>query len=372
MSAAPGRPEQARTAGKAEGTPVLDPVLVSVVIPNYNYQDYVGQAIDSALNLDWPRVEVIVIDDGSTDGSRAVIERYGDRITTIYQENSGQLVGCNKGLAASHGEVVIFLDSDDVLHPELVREAMAVWTPRVSKVQVQMRSIDAQGRPTGSYFPQYDIVPTPEDVRGWATRAAAYPTPPGSGNVYPRWFLEKIFPLVDTCGTANDSYCLAAAPFLGDVVTIARPLVSYRVHGKNQGALSSLDARQFPRQMLRARQRRAYAKQVAAGEGIDLVLDAVDRSLTYLGYRLGSVVLAPQDHPLPGDSPWRVLKDINRAYFVPQGLGSKGRVAMLLWAWAVVLAPRGLSRQLILWRFAPATRPQGLRRWMTRLRVVRG
>jgi hypothetical protein len=346
--------------------------LISVVIPNYNYEDYVGQAIDSALNLDWPNVEVIVIDDGSTDGSREVIGRYGERIQTIFQENSGQLVGCNKGLALSRGEIVIFLDSDDVLHPELAREAMAVWTPKVSKVQVQMRSIDAQGRPNGSYFPQYHLVPTPHDVRRWATHAAAYPTPPGSGNVYARWFLERIFPLVDVAGTANDSYCLAAAPFLGDVITIAKPLVSYRVHGKNQGALSSLDARQFPRQMVRARQRRAYAQQVAQAAGIELSADAINSSLTYLCYRLGSWVLAPQDHPLPGDSRWRVLKDITAAVFVPQGLTLKARVAILVWAWAVALAPAVLGRKLILWRFAPATRPQQLRRWMTRLRVIKG
>lgn len=345
--------------------------LISVVIPNYNYEDYVGQAIDSALNLDWPNVEVIVIDDGSTDRSREIISGYGGRIKTIFQENSGQLVGCNKGLALSRGEVVIFLDSDDVLHPELAREAMAVWTPQVSKVQVQMRSIDAQGRPNGSFFPQYHIAPTPQDVRNWAWHAAAYPTPPGSGNVYARWFLERIFPLVDVAGTANDSYCLAAAPFLGDVITIARPLVSYRVHGKNQGALSSLDARQFPRQMMRARQRRAYAQGIAAQVGIDLPPEAINRSLNYLCYRLGSVVLAPQDHPLPGDNRWRVARDITAAFFVPQGLSGKARLAMLLWAWGVSLSPPALSRRLILWRFAPGTRPKGLRRWLARLRVIR-
>lgn len=346
--------------------------LISVIIPNYNYEDYVGQAIDSALALDWPRVEVIVIDDGSTDRSREIIRGYGSRIQAIFQENSGQLVGCNKGLAASRGEVVIFLDSDDLLHPELAREAMAVWTPQVSKVQVQMRSIDAQGRPNGSYFPQYHIQPTPQDVRRWALQAAAYPTPPGSGNVYARWFLDRIFPLHDVAGTANDSYCLAAAPFLGDVVTIAKPLVSYRVHGKNQGALSSLDARQFPRQLLRARQRRTYAQGIAAQVGISLPAKAIDRSLTYLGYRLGSVVLDPQAHPLPGDSRWQVVRDISAAVFVPQGVSGKARLAMLLWAWAVALAPAALARRLILWRFAPGTRPQGLRRWLAQLRIVRG
>ncbi len=350
----------------------MNETLISVVIPNYNYQDYVGPAIDSALALDWPNVEVIVIDDGSTDKSREVIASYGSRIKTILQDNSGQLVGCNKGFAMSRGEIVIFLDSDDLLHPTLVRELMAVWTPQVSKVQVQMRSIDAQGTPNGSFFPQYHVVPTAGDIRAWSTATTAYPTPPGSGNAYSRWFLEKIFPLHDVCGTANDSYCLAAAPYLGDVLTIPKPLVSYRVHGKNQGALSTLDARQFARQMTRARQRQGYAMAVAANVGIALDPQAVNRSLTYLCYRLGSWKLAPESHPLPGDSTFSVLKDVSAAFAAPQGLSDKARWAILLWAWAVGLSPGPLADKLILWRFAPATRPQALRRWMTRLRIIKG
>ena len=62
-----------------------DEIRLSVVIPNYNYARFVGDAIDSALGLDWPHVEVIVVDDGSTDGSRAVIEAYGPRITALFR-----------------------------------------------------------------------------------------------------------------------------------------------------------------------------------------------------------------------------------------------------------------------------------------------
>ena len=132
--------------------PKLEPEpLVSVIITNYNYGSYVAQAIDSALRLDWPHVEVIVVDDGSTDDSRTVLAGYGSRITTILQENSGQLVGTNKALAQARGEIVIMLDADDVLQPALMREVMAVWTPSTSKVQVQMQTIDAQGRPVGTY-----------------------------------------------------------------------------------------------------------------------------------------------------------------------------------------------------------------------------
>jgi len=323
----------AHTMNRPAATP-----KVSVIIPNYNYQQFVGAAIDSALNLDWPDVEVIVIDDGSTDGSRAVIAGYGTRILTILQPNSGQLVACNQGLAASHGEIVIFLDSDDVL---------------------------------GSLFPQYAVVPTPEQVRRWFRTTAAYPTPPGSGNAYSRWFLDCIFPLQNSCGTANDSYCLAAAPLLGDVLTVARPLVSYRIHGRNQGALSRLDLHQFERQMTRGRQRLAYARGIAARVGIVMSPNAIDRSLGDLCYRVASLKLAPAAHPVAGDSALRVMADVAAAMWAPQGVGLKARLTLLAWACAVFLAPAALARQLVLWRFAPGTRPQALRHWLVKLRVVR-
>ena len=113
-------------------------------------------------------------------------------------------------------------------------------------------------------------MPTPQQVRDWSSRTAGYPTPPGSANAYPRAFLDQIFPLVETAGKANDSYCLAAAPLLGDVITVAKPLVSYRVHDRNQGALSKLDVHQFERQMTRARQRHAYALGIARRVGAPL------------------------------------------------------------------------------------------------------
>ncbi|MEP6876613.1 MAG: glycosyltransferase family A protein, partial [Burkholderiales bacterium] len=345
---------------------------ISVIIPNFNYAAYVGPAIDSALSLDWPDLEVIVIDDGSTDDSRAVIEGYGARISVILQENSGQLVACNKGFALSHGDIVIFLDSDDLLHPSLARELVAVWTPRTSKVQVQMLTIDGQGRATGSFFPQYHIVPSAEQVRAWSTSTSAYPTPPGSGNAYSRWFLARIFPLSDTCGSANDSYCLAAAPLLGDVHTIARPLVSYRIHGKNQGALSTLDVHQFERQLTRAHQRFAYAQGIARTVGIELQPKAIDRSVGTLCYRIASLKLAPEMHPIAGDSTRRVLGDVWVALLAPQGIDFRGRVAMLVWFWAVCLAPALLARRLFLWRFAPSARPLALRGLLTQLGVVRG
>jgi glycosyltransferase involved in cell wall biosynthesis len=341
---------------------VQAPLLVSVVIPNYNYAAYVGAAIDSALQLDWPRVEVIVVDDGSSDGSRPIIEGYGSRIEAVFQQNQGQAAACNQGFARSRGEVVIFLDSDDLLDRMLIRELAAVWRPGISKVQFQMRVIDAEGHPTGSMLPHYHAVPTPAQIRRWATTAAAYPTPPGSGNAYARAFLEKVFPLDSSEDKTADSPCLAAAPFLGDVVTIAKPLVSYRVHGQNHGAMASMDAHRFGAEVARARWRFRYAQRMAASVGIAVNDSAANRSMSALPYRLSSLRLDPERHPIAHDTVAKVLRDTVRASFVPQGLGPRARAALLLWTSLVASTPQPLSARLILWRFAPSTRPRVLRR----------
>ncbi len=93
-------------------------MLVSIVIANYNYAAYIEEALASALNQTHPDVEIIVVDDGSTDGSRDIIDRYRDRCTVLLRANSGQCDSCAAGFAVSRGEVVIFLDADDALLPE--------------------------------------------------------------------------------------------------------------------------------------------------------------------------------------------------------------------------------------------------------------
>ena len=103
---------------------------LSIVLPNYNYGAFIGEAVESALAVDWPDVEVIVVDDGSTDNSLEVLAGFGSRITVITQENSGPRVACNRGFAASNGYVVIFLDSDDVLAPSIPSWPSAHRAPR--------------------------------------------------------------------------------------------------------------------------------------------------------------------------------------------------------------------------------------------------
>src|SRR5688572_3590972 len=93
--------------------------FVSIVINNYNYGRFLAASIDSALGQTYPRTETIVVDDGSTDDSREVIQRYAGRVRAILKANGGQASAVNTGFAACQGEVVIFLDSDDMLLPDI-------------------------------------------------------------------------------------------------------------------------------------------------------------------------------------------------------------------------------------------------------------
>ena len=344
---------------------------LSVIIPNFNYADFLGQAIDSALAIDWPHVQVIVVDDGSTDGSRELISEYGDRITPLLQANAGQFEAYNAGYKIADGDVVIFLDSDDLLDPEVMREVAAVWRAGISKVQFRLRTVDGAAQPLGNTIPQFHGTPTPEEIRHWATLTTTYPTPPGSGNAYAPAYLDKIFPLDDACGRPGDSICIAAAPFLGDVVTIPAALGCYRMHGRNDGAASTLDAKQFHLHVVRARQRQTYTQQVAKRAGIQIEDEAINNSLQYLPYRLASLCIAPRTHPLPHDNAGWVLRDVLAAFFKSQGVSFKGKITIGTWTALVAILPRKFRMQLILWRFVPAARPQFLRTGLRKLGVIR-
>lgn len=91
--------------------------LVSVIIPTYNRADTICRAIDSVIKQTHPHTEIIVVDDGSTDDTPAVLSRYRDRIRVVVQKNCGPSIARNRGIALATGEIVAFLDSDDYWLP---------------------------------------------------------------------------------------------------------------------------------------------------------------------------------------------------------------------------------------------------------------
>ena len=99
-------------------------MLVSVLIPCYNASPWVGRAIESALDQTWREIEIIVLDDGSTDDSMEIIRRYAPRIQVRQQANSGQNVSRNRLTEMARGKWLIFLDADDELSADCVEQKM--------------------------------------------------------------------------------------------------------------------------------------------------------------------------------------------------------------------------------------------------------
>ena len=147
----------------------IDPMptpLVSVIMPTYNTACYVQESIDSVLEQDYPSIQLIVIDDGSTDETVDIIRRYGERVVLLTQKNQGAAVARNTGLAAAEGEYIAFLDSDDV------------WLP--GKLSAQVAYLDSHPD-IGMVFSRWQTW-QPDDTGQFPaaeTFAADCQTPPG-------------------------------------------------------------------------------------------------------------------------------------------------------------------------------------------------
>ena len=100
--------------------------LVSAIIPTYNRAHIICEAVDSILAQTYPHIEVIVVDDGSKDGTLARLQQYGDRIRVITQANAGPAAARNRGIAAARGDLIAFLDSDDIWLPTKIERQVAL------------------------------------------------------------------------------------------------------------------------------------------------------------------------------------------------------------------------------------------------------
>jgi glycosyltransferase involved in cell wall biosynthesis len=105
--------------------------LVSVIIPTYNRARLLPDAMASVLSQTYPRIELIIVDDGSTDETPELLRQYGDRIRVVRQANAGPAIARNRGIAIATGEIIAFLDSDDQ------------WLP--TKLERQVASLQAAG-----------------------------------------------------------------------------------------------------------------------------------------------------------------------------------------------------------------------------------
>jgi glycosyltransferase involved in cell wall biosynthesis len=325
---------------------------VSIVITCYNYAKYVGLAIDSALAQSWPEVEVVVVDDGSTDGSADVIAAYGTRIRAVRQENRGHVAAFNHGFSISSGDLVIFLDADDLLHAEAARTAVEGWQPGCAKLQYNLEVIDSDGERLGRHCCSFPAGYDAAAVRGEFARCNTYMWPVSSGNAYARSFLERTMPLM--VRMAPDGLLNTVAPLFGDVVTVDRALGAYRIHQANQsyhGAGTHGVEERFVKQIALRRSEERALRTMARSCGKSIAAtDLLDHELVLVNYRLMVKKLGAPYEGSEADSAARLWRR-GLVFLAERPLSWRFRVQNAVWLTVLAVVPAALARWLIVLRF---------------------
>ena len=334
-------------------------VLVSIIINNYNYERFLPEAIDSAINQTYHNTEVIVVDDCSTDNSRDVIASYGDKIIPVYhQKNGNQDAAFNSVFAISKGEIIIFLDADDYLLPNAVEKIVSVWKPSLAKVHYRLQVVDSNRESLGFSYPQGGKPLSSGEVWRFILEKGGYQSVATSGNALNRKALEEVFPISDEYKLTADDYLSMLIPFYGEIVAIESPLAAYRIHTSNQWALATLTAERFQRFVRHDLQNYQLVLQKANELGYEVPKDLEQRNIGRLWSRMASLRLEPQNHPVPSDKPLPLIyKGIRSLWKYSEHPWYK-KVLFSLWFIWVGLMPSPLAKMAITWLFVPHQRPK--------------
>jgi glycosyltransferase involved in cell wall biosynthesis len=209
---------------------------VSIIIPNYNYARFILATIDSIMAQSYKDVEIIVVDDGSTDNSREVLvdlqQKFPKLIKTIFQSNQGQGSAMNAGFYAATGDIVAFLDADDIWKPDKLQRVVDIFkTTDVVGVMHHLDVVDIDGNVVGTT----QGTELDDDLASLIVETGnAWHFPPTSGLTFRRNTLKKVFPLL--WAEWPDGFMIYSAAFLGKIRTLAETLGSYRNHGANNHA----------------------------------------------------------------------------------------------------------------------------------------
>ena len=214
-------------------------MLISVVLSNYNGDQFLAEALDSVIEQDYQAFEFIIVDDGSTDRSAEIIRDYAARhpemIKPILNEvNQGQAAGFNIGFEASQGELISFIDSDDIWFPDKLSKLAGFYERNKHNNNaiyqhnlLRMRN----GKITASKF--HWILPTGDlFAQTRSSKSVPYFTPT-SGLAFPRWALEKVMPIPTEFRICADGYLTRTIFCFGDVASTSDCWGAYRIHGNN-------------------------------------------------------------------------------------------------------------------------------------------
>lgn len=216
--------------------------LVSIIIPNYNREVLVAETVQNMLDQDYPEKEIIVIDDGSTDGSVARLNKFGDAIKVVSQKNQGPGAARNNGLKLAKGKYIQFMDNDDLASKNKISSQMeclhrnkadAVYSPW-GKFQIQESTITLDGLVLQSQeIPSSAMIPAL--LEGWSTVLQTY--------LFKREFLDKIGPFKTDVSYLEDIDYLVRIVLNNAVMAFEdAPIVIYRNNSTDKLSATGADS----------------------------------------------------------------------------------------------------------------------------------
>lgn len=345
------------------------PRSASILINNYNYGQFVGLAIESAL-AQTHAAQVVIVDDGSTDQSRQVIDGYAGRVRAIYTPNNGQGAAMNAAFAEATGDLVMFLDADDMLAPTVVETLLREWQPGSVLLQYPLHIVDADGRRVGIH-PDPPSSLSHGDVRDELLRTGSFGANVTSGLAFLREALLPIMPMpVAKVRNAADGYLVRAVAFAGTVQRLEQPLASYRRHERNDSNVCAAPgglADGFRKKIEYTRNELDVTREFAARHGLEARPDLGEQDADYVGYRLFLLLVEPTAQRLVGAR----RRDLLPRYLATRW-ASPWPVQRRLLAMGVAVAasvvPTAAARNLLTWLHDPESRPEWWRAIARRLR----
>jgi glycosyltransferase involved in cell wall biosynthesis len=230
--------------------------LVSILVSNYNYARFIGESIQSALGQTYSNIELIICDDGSTDDSVSVIEEYerkDSRLRLIRKANGGQASGFNAAFAASRGDIIALLDSDDLFLSHKIERIVVDFQAHADAGFGLHRVIRiSEDHHRQGVWPMSAPLPS-----GWyGPRLIEYGgilpyMPPTSGLSFRREVGERMFPLPLEVPLVKcpDQLITRLAPLLTNVTRADEALSEYRLHGENNYGPDRVTAASFKREL---------------------------------------------------------------------------------------------------------------------------
>lgn len=343
-------------------------LATSIIICNYNYENYIAEAVESALNQSLQPLEVIVVDDGSTDSSVRRLERFEEnsRFRLLRKANGGQVSAYNVGFSLARGDIVIFLDSDDLLSPDAVSKITeAFHDASIVKVHWRMPLIDSKGRATGGITPS--ALDSGDQRHRLLDHGILYNSAPGSGNAYRRSALEKLFPLPEDSHDRHgaDFFTIYGISLLGRVSIIDRSLSAYRLHTAKNGngnGFSFGNTGKDPNEHLRSLQRTSRFQRwieqrlqlsFAQPRFVDFSRLKYEYILTVLSKPWGWERLHAAKH---------LFARFRSGVLSRQDFDWSKRAALYFWAALIPVLPDGCAGTLAAWGSNPEARPRLLHR----------